>query len=62
MGREMGDPKLADVEAPTKEEAERLTVHLGMTGTIAIAILGRAARTHPPLPVSPLDTPSPLSG
>ena len=36
--REMGDPKLTEVEAPTKEEAERLTAHLGMTGTWAVPI------------------------
>ena len=28
--REMGDPKLTEVEAPSKEEAERITAHLGM--------------------------------
>jgi hypothetical protein len=33
--REMGDPKLTEVEARSKEEAERLTAHLGMTGTLA---------------------------
>ena len=32
----MGDPKLAEVEAPSKEEAERLTAHLGSTGTIPV--------------------------
>jgi hypothetical protein len=37
--REMGDPKLTEVEAPSKEEAERLTAHLGSTGTIAVALV-----------------------
>ena len=37
--REMGDPKLTEVEAPTKEEAERLTAHLGMTGTWAVPLV-----------------------
>jgi hypothetical protein len=35
---ELGDPKLAEVEAATKEEAERLTAHLGETGTWAVPI------------------------
>ena len=41
--REMGDPKLTEVEAPSKEEAERLTAHLGTTGTIAVRIQQRSA-------------------
>src|SRR5258708_5463550 len=32
--REMGDPKLAEVDAPTQEQAERMTAHLGATGTL----------------------------
>ena len=36
--REMGDPKLTEIEAPSKEEAERLTAHLGTTGTWAMPI------------------------
>jgi hypothetical protein len=35
---ELGDPQLAEVDAPTKEEAERLTAHLGETGTWAVSI------------------------
>jgi hypothetical protein len=34
--REMGDPKLTEVDAASKEEAERLTSHLGLTGTWAV--------------------------
>lgn len=34
--REMGDPKLAEVDAPTQGEAERMTAHLGVTGTLAV--------------------------
>ena len=52
--RELGDPKLAEVEAPTKEEAERLTAHLGETGTWTVAIpppkpLARSPRRNPAL-------------
>lgn len=36
--REMGDPKLTEIEAPTKEAAERLTAHLGTTGTMAVPL------------------------
>lgn len=36
--RELGDPKLTEIEAPTKQEAERLTHHLGETGTWAVLI------------------------
>ena len=36
--REMGDPKLAEVEARTKEEAERMTAQLGATGTLAVPV------------------------
>ena len=36
--REMGDPKLAQVEAATKEEAEHMTAHLGATGTLAVPV------------------------
>jgi O-acetyl-ADP-ribose deacetylase (regulator of RNase III) len=36
--REMGDPKLTEVEAPTKEATERLTAHLGTTGTRAVPL------------------------
>ena len=35
---EMGDPKLAQVDAPTQEEAEHITAHLGSTGTLAVPI------------------------
>jgi hypothetical protein len=48
--REMGDPKLTEVDAPTKEEAERLTEYLGLTGTWAV----------PQLPVKPGGVPAPL--
>ena len=58
----VGDPKLAEVEAPSKEEAERLTANLGMTGTIVIAVGARAPHVLRPLPVSTLDTKSPFSG
>ena len=51
--REMGDPKLTEVEAPSKEEAERLTSHLGTTGTIAVRIDRRSALS----PVSGRGTP-----
>jgi hypothetical protein len=34
--REMGDPELAEVDAPTQGEAERMTAHLGATGTLAV--------------------------
>jgi hypothetical protein len=34
--REMGDAKLAEVDAATQEEAERKTGHLGTTGTLAV--------------------------
>ena len=37
--REMGDPQLTEVEAATKEEAERLTAHLGLTGTLAVPVV-----------------------
>jgi hypothetical protein len=46
--RELGDPKLAEVEAPTKEEAERLTAHLGETGTWAMPIPPLKALTKKP--------------
>jgi len=36
--REMGDPKLREIEADSKEEAERLSAHLGMAGTIAVPL------------------------
>ena len=36
--RELGDPRLTEVEALSKEEAERLTAHLGTTGTIAVLV------------------------
>ena len=36
--REMGDPKLAEVNAPTQEEAERRTAYMGATGTLAVPI------------------------
>jgi hypothetical protein len=36
--REMGDPKLAEVEASTQEEAERMTAQLGATGTLAVPV------------------------
>ena len=36
--REMGDPKLAEVEAPSKEEAERLSAQLGATETTAVPL------------------------
>ena len=36
--REMGDPKLTEIEAPTKEAAERLTAHMGATGTRAVPL------------------------
>jgi len=36
--RELDHPKLSEVEAPTKDEAERLTAHLSETGTWAVAI------------------------
>ena len=42
--REMGDPKLAEIEAPSKEEAERLTAHLGSTGTIAVLLASGSRR------------------
>jgi hypothetical protein len=45
---QMGDPILTEVEASTKEEAERLTAHLGMTGTIAISILPPISAVLPP--------------
>ena len=60
--REMGDPKLAEIEAPSKEEAERLTAHLGSTGTIAIPIVACAHHVSSPSTVSTLDTQSPLVG
>ena len=45
--REMGDPKLREIEAASKEDAERLTAHLGMTGTIAVPL------PHPTAPDVP---------
>jgi len=36
--REMGDPKLGEIDAVSKQEAERVTAHLGATGTIAVPI------------------------
>lgn len=36
--REMGDPKLAEIDAESKAEAERLTAHMGMTGTWAVQL------------------------
>ena len=38
FAREMGDPKLAEVDAPTQGEAERRTAHMGATGTLAVPI------------------------
>jgi len=38
--REMGDPQLAEIEASSKEAAERPTAHLGSTGTIAVPLPG----------------------
>jgi hypothetical protein len=35
--REMGDPKLTEVDAASKKEAEHLTSHLGLTGTWAVS-------------------------
>jgi len=37
--REMGDPKLAEVNAATQEEAESMTAHIGPTGTLALPVL-----------------------
>ena len=37
--REMGDPRLTEVSAPTREEAKRLTAHMGPTGTLAVPLL-----------------------
>jgi len=42
--REMGDPKLTEVEAETKEEAERLTAHMGSTGTWAVPLSPKQSR------------------
>jgi hypothetical protein len=39
FAREMGDPRLAEVDAPTLEEAERITNHLGATGTLAVPVV-----------------------
>ncbi len=36
--REMGDPCLAQVDAPTQEAAERMTAHMGATGTLAVPV------------------------
>ena len=55
--REMGDPKLTEVEAPSKEEAERLTAHLGSTGTIAVLV--SSPRKTLQLPID--DAPAKLS-
>jgi hypothetical protein len=44
---EMGDPKLAEVEAASADEAERLTVHLGLTCTIAVPITLQTQRDQP---------------
>src|ERR1019366_7649160 len=35
---EMGDPKLAEVDAATQEEAESITGDLGITGTLAVPV------------------------
>ncbi len=43
--REMGDPLLAQVEAPSKEAAESMTAHMGLTGTLAVPALAEA-RPH----------------
>ena len=37
--RVMGDAKLAEVNAPTQEEAETMTAHLGATGTLAVPLV-----------------------
>lgn len=37
--RETGDPKLAQVDAPTQGEAERMTANLGATGTLAVPVV-----------------------
>ena len=49
--REMGDPKLGEIEAPSKEEAERLSAQLGATGTIAVPL------PHPTEPAVPSTKP-----
>jgi hypothetical protein len=36
--REMGDPRLAEVDAPTQGEAERMTADMGVTGTLALPV------------------------
>jgi len=37
--REVGDPKLAEVDTATPEEAESLTAHMGPTGTLAVPVV-----------------------
>jgi hypothetical protein len=45
--REMGDPKLAEVSTPTQGEAERITAHMGATGTLAVPITTCPRPTRP---------------